>query len=158
VRKALFLEPYHQEQVYYPDASETHWYLVLDHTERAKESFFDEPVLDPEIHDLKFHGVPDSRVTPLVATTPGKTKIPGSDGNDGSSHPRRTHPSLKMPEVVETTSIKLTGAGRLPRKQRPGFRHSSKTKVPHLACLTVNAYIQRGCRDRGWYALHSRSL
>lgn len=85
VRKALFLEPYHQEQVYYPDSSEPHWYLVPNRAERALEGILDEPVFDPKTHDLKFHGVPNSKVSYTVKPTPDEAKVPDSGGSDGGS-------------------------------------------------------------------------
>ena len=68
VRKALFLEPFHAQKVYYPSTYKPHWYRVPDRRELLKEGFLGEE--DDDEH-----------VSYSTAPIPDET-IPGSGSSD----------------------------------------------------------------------------
>ena len=68
VRKALFLEPFHSQKVYYPSTYKPHWYRVPDRRELLKEGFLSEE--DDDEH-----------VSYSTAPIPDET-IPGSGSSD----------------------------------------------------------------------------
>lgn len=78
VRKALFLEPFHAQKIYYPSASKPHWYLVPERNELALEGLLSEEDLgeDDSSHQEQYN------VSYPVVPTP---KIPGSGSSSGSS-------------------------------------------------------------------------
>lgn len=78
VRKALFLEPFHQEKVYYPSASKPHWHLVPTPAECAQEGLFDN---DSETTPREYK----LQVSDPTAPTPDESDIPSSGSSNGSN-------------------------------------------------------------------------
>jgi hypothetical protein len=72
VRKALFLEPFHAQKVYYPSTSKPQWYLIPGRDELMQQGFLSEDDSD----DLSY-STPDENI-------PGSGSSDGSDGSNGS--------------------------------------------------------------------------
>jgi len=79
VRKALFIEPFHAQKIYYPSASKQHWYLVPTPAECAQEGLFDDDddsVTTPQEFNLT--------VSDPAAPTPDESNIPSSSSSNSS--------------------------------------------------------------------------
>jgi hypothetical protein len=77
VRKALFLEPFHAQKIYYPTASKPWWYLVPGHAELQQQGFLGED--DTNDNKLSYPAT-----TTQLETIPGSGSSEGSDSSGGS--------------------------------------------------------------------------
>jgi hypothetical protein len=78
VRKALFLEPFHAQKVYYPSASKPRWYLVPGRAELQQQGFLSEDDSDDN------NKVSYPAASSQLETIPGSGSSDGSDGSGGS--------------------------------------------------------------------------
>jgi hypothetical protein len=77
VRKALFLEPFHAQKIYYPTASKPWWYLVPGHAELQQQGFLGED--DPDNNQVSYPAT-----STQLETVPGSGSSEGSDSSGGS--------------------------------------------------------------------------